>query len=138
MPIGRCAASGRQRLLRAPRHYGDDGYADALRRRARDPAAAQSAPAGLKRAANYYNQRYTQEGAYPKVVAADLRDDPDAGWGVGVTTKWCSNEAIVLQSLTGGGTISRLLLAGEDYGDVHGKEACPVDLTNPLPWEKPK
>ena len=31
---------------------------------------------GLKRAANYYNQRYTQEGAYPKVVAADLRDDP--------------------------------------------------------------
>ena len=93
---------------------------------------------GLKRAANYYNQRYTQEGAYPKVVAADLRDDPDAGWGVGVTTKWCSNEAIVRQSLTGGGTISRLLLAGEDYGDVHGKEACPADLTNPLPWEKPK
>ena len=69
---------------------------------------------GLKRAANYYNERYEQEGGYPKVVDADLRDDPDAGWGVGVTTKWCSNDAIVMQSLTGGGTISRLLLAGED------------------------
>ena len=92
---------------------------------------------GLKRAANYYNQRYERDGAYPKVVEADLRDDPDAGWGVGVTTKWCSNDAIVLQSLTGGGTISRLLLAGADYGDVHGKEECPADLTHPLPW-KPK
>jgi hypothetical protein len=70
-------------------------------------------------------------------VDADLRDDPDAGWGVGVTTKWCSNDAIVMQSLTGGGTISRLLLAGADYGDVHGKHDCPADLTNPLPW-KPK
>jgi hypothetical protein len=90
---------------------------------------------GLKRAAIYYNDRYENEGAYPQVSDAELRDDPDAGFGVGVTTRWCSRDAIVLQSLTGGGTISRLLLQGQDYGDVHGKQDCPVDLTNPLPWK---
>ena len=42
---------------------------------------------------------------------------------------------MVLTSLTGSGTISRLLYAGEDLGDVHGLHHCPVDLTDPLPWK---
>ena len=42
---------------------------------------------------------------------------------------------MVLTSLTGSGTISRLLLAGKDMGDVHGLQHCPADLTNPLPWK---
>ena len=90
---------------------------------------------GLKRAANYYNQRYTEQGAYPQLSEQDLRDDPDAGWGVGVDTEWCSRDAMVLTSLTGSGTISRLLYAGEDLGDVHGLQHCPADLTDPLPWK---
>jgi hypothetical protein len=90
---------------------------------------------GLKRAATYYNERYEREGAYPQLTEQDLRDDPDAGWGIGVETEWCSKEAIVLQSLTGGGTISRLLVAGQDLGDVHGEQHCPTDLSNPLPWK---
>jgi hypothetical protein len=89
---------------------------------------------GLKRAANYYNERYAREGSYPQLGEAELRDDPDAGWGIGVTTEWCSSNAMVLTSLTGGGTISRLLLNGEDFGDVHSKAGCPSDPTNPLPW----
>jgi hypothetical protein len=91
---------------------------------------------GLKRAATYYNDRYAREGSYPKLSEEDVRDDPDAGWGVGVEVEWCSNQAIVLQSLTGGGSISRLLMSGEDRGDVHGSHACPADLTNPLPWTR--
>jgi hypothetical protein len=90
---------------------------------------------GLKRAANFYNEQYAREREYPQMSEADLRDDPDAGWGVGVTTKWCNKHAMVLESLTGSGTISRLLLNGEDYGDVHGKADCPTDLSNPLPWK---
>jgi hypothetical protein len=90
---------------------------------------------GLKRAATYYNDRYEREGAYPLLTEQDLRDDPDAGWGVGVETEWCSKNAIVLKSLTGAGTISRLLLAGQDLGDVHGEQQCPADLSNPLPWK---
>jgi hypothetical protein len=90
---------------------------------------------GLKRAATYYNDRYQRDGAYPRLSEQDLRDDPDAGWGVGVETEWCSNNAIVLRSLTGGGTISRLLLSGNDLGDVHGQHHCPADLSDPLPWK---
>jgi hypothetical protein len=90
---------------------------------------------GLKRAATYYNERYAREGSYPELSEQALRDDPDAGWGVGVETEWCSREAIVLKSLTGAGTISRLLVSGQDLGDVHGEQACPADLTNPLPWK---
>jgi hypothetical protein len=90
---------------------------------------------GLKRAATYYNERYDREGSYPQLSDADLRDDPDAGFGMGVTVTWCSPHAMVLESLTGSGTISRLILEGHDYGDVHGKAACPTDLTNPVPWK---
>jgi hypothetical protein len=93
---------------------------------------------GLKRAANYYNQRYSEQGAYPQLSEQDLRDDPDAGWGVGVDTEWCSRNAMVLTSLTGSGTISRLLYGGEDLGDVHGLQHCPSDLTDPLPWKLEK
>jgi hypothetical protein len=90
---------------------------------------------GLKRAATFYNDQYERTGTYPNLSEQDMRDDPDAGWGVGVTIEYCNPHAIVLQSLTGGGTISRLLLNGKDLGDVHGEQPCPNDLTNPLPWK---
>jgi hypothetical protein len=90
---------------------------------------------GLKRAATFYNDQYDRLGAYPNMSEQDMRDDPDAGWGVGVDVDYCNPNAIVLQSLTGSGTISRLLIEGRDYGDVHGKVDCPANLENPLPWK---
>ncbi|GIU87834.1 MAG: hypothetical protein KatS3mg009_2349 [Acidimicrobiia bacterium] len=39
---------------------------------------------GLKRAATYYNARYARDGAYPDLTEEEIRDDPEAGWGVGV------------------------------------------------------
>jgi len=90
---------------------------------------------GLKRAATFYNNQYATSGAYPNLSEQDMRDDPDAGWGVGVTVEYCNAHAIVLQSLTGAGTISRLLLDGKDLGDVHGEQACPNNLSDPLPWK---
>lgn len=90
---------------------------------------------GLKRAAQYYNARYERDGSYPALSEEDLRDDPDAGFGVGVTVHWCNPQAMVLESLTGSGTISRLILEGQDYGDVHGKADCPANLSDPLPWK---
>lgn len=90
---------------------------------------------GLKRAATYYNARYARDGAYPDLTEEEIRDDPEAGWGVGVDVVWCSPEAIVLQSMTGRGTISRLLAGGRDLGDVPGEQGCPADLADPRPWE---
>jgi hypothetical protein len=90
---------------------------------------------GLKRASNYYNEQYVQVGSYPALTDDQIRDDPNAGWGIGVDVEWCSRRAIVIRSLTGRGTISRLLLDGQDLGDVPGQQACPADYTNPDPWE---
>ena len=90
---------------------------------------------GLKRASTYYNEQYAQLGEYPALTEEQVRDDPNAGWGIGVEVEWCSRRAIVIRTLTGRGTISRLLLDGEDLGDVPGQQVCPGDYTNPLPWE---
>ena len=92
---------------------------------------------GLRRAATYYNRRYEQAGSYPRLSEDEIREDPDAGFGIGVEVEWCSGEAIVLHSLTGRGTISRLLVGGQDLGDVPGRTACPTDLSNPEPWRYP-
>jgi hypothetical protein len=89
---------------------------------------------GLKRAASYYNDRFARDASYPRLSDEQLREDPEAGWGMGVDVEWCSSNAIVIHSLTGRGTISRLLVSGDDLGDVPGKIPCPTDLINPLPW----
>jgi hypothetical protein len=93
-----------------------------------------SANPELRRAAEYFNREYTRGGSYPALTEEQLRDDPNAGFGIGVDVVWCGSQAIVLQSLTGSGTVSRLLLSGTDRGDVAGRVSCPNDLTNPKPW----
>ena len=90
---------------------------------------------GLKRAANYYNQRYTEQGAYPQLSEQDLRDDPDAGWGVGVDTEWCSRGRDGAHEPHRERHDQPVALAGKDLGDVHGLHHCPADLTDPLPWK---
>jgi hypothetical protein len=58
-----------------------------------------------------------------------------AGIGVGVDVEWCSAQAVVIQGASGGGTVSRLLLAGHDLGELTGKFDCPADLAKPAPWK---
>jgi hypothetical protein len=94
-----------------------------------------SANPELRRAAEYFNREYTRNNAYPALTEEQLREDPNAGFGIGVEVEYCSSHAIVLQSLTGSGTVSRLLLGGVDRGDVAGRVACPQDLTDPKPWK---
>jgi hypothetical protein len=61
--------------------------------------------------------------------------DPTADFGVGVTVELCNQQAVVLRSLTGAGTVSRLLLNGRDLGDAIGEHACPSDYARPTPWK---
>jgi hypothetical protein len=88
----------------------------------------------LKRAADFFNAKYSSTGGYPSLTEEQLRDDPNTGFGIGVDVLWCSPRAIVLQSLTGSGTVSRLLLDGHAHGDVSGRAPCPGDPDNPAPW----
>jgi hypothetical protein len=98
----------------------------------RGDVATLSADPDLKKATDYYNAQYSTSGAYPQ-----LTDDQLAlAGGVGISSQWCSAQAVVLQGAGGGGTVSRLLLDGHDVGTIDGKQGCPNDLDNPVPWKK--
>jgi hypothetical protein len=104
---------------------------------ARDAVQGATTDPGLKRAATYFNAQYARDGRYTNLTEAQQREDPDADWGVGVTVTTCGPHALVLQSLTGAGTVSRLLARGVDHGDVVGDHPCPADLAAPAPWKVP-
>ncbi len=87
----------------------------------------------LATARRFFTGQYAATGQYPKLGEADLTA---AGVGVGVTVEWCGPQAVVIQGGSGGGTVSRLLLAGHDLGTLNNRYDCPADLNNPLPWKK--
>ena len=89
---------------------------------------------GLARATKFFNTRYESTGQYPFLTEADLRRDVSVDWGVGVNITYCNSRAMVLSAISGGGTQSRLLLDGEERGDVSGRVGCPTDLARPAPW----
>jgi hypothetical protein len=94
-----------------------------------------SANPDLRRASEYFNREYARTGAYPALTEEQLREDPSTGFGIGVEVQFCNQQALVIQSLSGAGSVSRLLLSGTSRGDVAGRVNCPTDLTNPDPWK---
>ena len=64
-----------------------------------------------------------------------IQDDPKAGFGLSMNFTWCSPQAVVLQSLSAGGSVSRLLVDGKDLGNVNGAQQCPANLAKPAPWK---
>jgi hypothetical protein len=105
--------------------------------RARGAVEHATTDPGLKRAEAYFDAQYARDGRYTKLSDGELRDDAGADWGVGVTVLWCNDQTMVLQSLTGAGAVSRLLVHGDDLGNALGEHGCPADVTNPLPWKLP-
>jgi hypothetical protein len=89
----------------------------------------------LHRAADYFDGLYSQQGSYPHLSEEQIRDDPNSGFGIGVTPRWCSPQHMELIGLTGGGTVTRLLDGGHDLGEVPGDIQCPVDPSHPAPWK---
>ncbi len=89
----------------------------------------------ISTARRYYNSQYAESRAYPHMTDSDLAA---AGIGVGVNIEYCNAQAVVIQGASGGGTVSRLLLAGHDMGELNGKYDCPVDLSKPAPWKAVK
>jgi hypothetical protein len=83
----------------------------------------------LRRAANVYNDRYEQAGSYPRLTEEQMTA---AGIGIDIDVSPCGGQAVVLRTLT----MSRLLVAGRDLGDVSGRQQCPADLRDPAPWKR--
>jgi hypothetical protein len=103
----------------------------------RGNVAAVSAGPGLHRTAAYFNQLYATEGSYPNMSDTAIQEDPNAAFGLGMTFTWCSGQAVVLGAPTAAGSASRLLLSGQDLGEVDGAPGCPANLAKPSPWKLP-
>jgi hypothetical protein len=76
----------------------------------------------------YYNAQYQTTGAYPQPSEDQLAA---AGIGIDVDSVGCSAQVVVLRTLT----VSRLLIAGVDRGEVTGRQGCPANLADPKPWK---
>jgi hypothetical protein len=87
----------------------------------------------LKRAETLLDGWYDRAGRYPDRASFDP-DDPEYALPVGLSIEFCSARHVVLSSLTGRGTVSRLLVDGERVGDVDGNPGCPVDPDLPERW----
>jgi hypothetical protein len=87
-----------------------------------------SAGPDLRRAVTYFNDQYAQTGSYPQL---NEEQTTAAGIGIDIDVVSCGGQAVVLQTLT----VSRLVLAGRDLGDVSGRRPCPTDLQHPSPWK---
>jgi hypothetical protein len=89
----------------------------------------------LRRAADYFDGLYAKDGQYPALTEEQLQNDPNAGFGIGVNVRYCSPRHMELVGLTGGGTVTRLLVDGNDLGEVAGSVSCPPDPSHPAPWK---
>jgi hypothetical protein len=88
----------------------------------------------IKRSADYFNGLYAKQGSYPNLSDSDLQASP--GFGLSEKVLYCGPRALVLQSLSAGGSVSRLLLDGKDLGSVATARECPQDFSHPAPWKK--
>src|SRR5205085_7902983 len=93
----------------------------------RGDVADLSAGRDLKHAAEFYDDTYSHNGLYPQLTEEQSNA---AGIGIDVVAVPCTSQAVVLQTLT----VSRLLVAGTDRGEVSGRVGCAVDLDHPSPW----
>jgi hypothetical protein len=89
---------------------------------------------GLRQTATYFDDLYATQGSYPNMSDTAIQEDPKAGFGLGMNFTWCGGQAVVLQAPTAGGSVSRLLVAGHDLGDVNKVAGCPSNLAHPAPW----
>ena len=82
----------------------------------------------LRNAVKFFDDQYAQNGSYPNPTEEQLTA---AGVGIDVDVTSCGDQAVVLHTLT----VSRLLVAGKDHGEVTGRYNCPKDLADPAPWK---
>jgi hypothetical protein len=86
--------------------------------------------------AAYFNSLYEAQGSYPDLSDSAVQTTP--GFSISEQFVWCGPRAVVLQSASPAGALSRLLLDGKDLGNAPAARGCPANLSNPAPWKLPK
>jgi hypothetical protein len=100
-----------------------NGWIDNVRGDVQDVGTGQD----MHNAVKYFQGQYKQTGSYPTASEDQLSA---AGISIDLLVVNCSANVVVLQTLT----VSHLLAAGDDHGEVAGKQGCPADPNNPAPW----
>jgi hypothetical protein len=103
----------------------------------RTDVADVSASPSLHQTAAYFNGLYASQGSYPNMSDSALQSEPKAGFGLSMIFTWCTGRDVVIQSPSAGGTLSKLLVDGKDFGNVVGVVTCPANLARPAPWKVP-
>ena len=108
---------------------------DAVVERVKRPVQSLEGEAHLRAATTALSGAWAQHGSY-HLDEAELRAvDPSVPWGEGITLVPCHHGAgAVLVADTVRGHVSRLLVRGDDVGDLSGSHPCPESLADRAPW----
>ena len=87
-------------------------------------------------AIDHLNEFYLANGRYPS--ATELQPATIGLHLSDVDVTICSAHHLVVESFTGSGTGTHLLVVGESWGKVKGSQGCPPDLRAPTPWTVPE
>jgi hypothetical protein len=87
-------------------------------------------------AVDYLNEQYRVSGTYPRLSAEDMRAVDEVEL-TGLELVRCTPNHMVVTGFTARGTVSYLIVAGDDWGKVQGRQACPTNLLEPAPWTVP-
>lgn len=87
-------------------------------------------------AVEYLNGVYRDTGSYPQLSSEEMREIEEVQLA-GLDLRRCSPHHMVVSAFTARGTVSYLLVGGDDWGRVEGKHPCPADVLAPSPWTVP-
>lgn len=92
---------------------------------------------GLGGAAQALNHVYDERGSYEATLQEMQTFGPKVDWLDDISTRTCFGGQAVVVVSDSGTPYSRLLVRGEDWGQVVGERECPRNLTDPRPWTGP-
>jgi hypothetical protein len=90
----------------------------------------------IDNAVDYLNERYRKDGVYPTLTEQDMRYIEGVEFA-GLDLIVCSPHHMVVSAFTARGTQTHLLVTGDSWGKVKGRQPCPSDLFEPTPWTVP-
>jgi hypothetical protein len=107
-------------------------FTDSIDRRLDDITGSSA----IDNAIEYMNERYRKDGVYPTLTEQDMREIQGVEFA-GLDLIVCSPSHMVVSAFTARGTQTYLLVTGDSWGKVRGRQPCPSDLFQPTPWTVP-
>lgn len=92
---------------------------------------------GLGGAVNALDGIYEEQGTYEATLGELQTFGPKVDWMSEIRPELCFGGQAVVVVAHGDVRYSRLLVQGEDWGQLPGEHECPTSFANPHPWTAP-